>query len=58
MLLDCDIRTIDYKFNSFEIICLTNQDNFRTIYVFNLNINEWRMVQKINFRNPECKVVF
>lgn len=52
---DCDIRTIDYKFNTREIICLTNQDSFRTIYVFNLNVAEWRVVQKINFRNPERK---
>jgi hypothetical protein len=50
---ECDVRMIDFKVNRYEIICLTNQDNYKTVYVFNLKSES--VSQKINFRNKQRK---
>lgn len=53
IFLESSVRLINFKVTSFEIICLTDKDQSRTVYIYNLRAG--KVIQEIHFRNPECK---
>lgn len=48
---ETSVRLINFKASRDEIICLTDQDHSRAVYVYSLELKV--VVQKINYRNPE-----
>lgn len=50
---ETSVRLINFKASRGEIVCLTDQDSSRAVYIYSLELKI--VVQKINYRNPRCK---